>query len=195
MFSGLRQEQDPATQGPSKAFVEGRARGIYFDTGTGGGSFKFMLAAPIIKQGFKPDSLSTDLHTGSMNSATKDILNVASKMMALGLPLPEVIADMTAHPARQIKREDLGNLSPGSVADIAVISVQKGKFGYTDMGNTRVDGSQKLVAELTLKDGKIVYDLNGLSALAWTAPPGDVRQDSRWTIFPRPDPAMGVTAR
>ena len=195
MFSGLRQEQDPATQGPSKAFVEGRARGIYFDTGTGGGSFKFMLAAPIIKQGFKPDSLSTDLHTGSMNSATKDILNVASKMMALGLPLPEVIADMTAHPARQIKREDLGNLSPGSVADIAVISVQKGKFGYTDMGNTRVDGSQKLVAELTLKDGKIVYDLNGLSALAWTAPPGDVRQDSRWTIFPRPDPALGVTAR
>jgi dihydroorotase len=195
MFSGLRQEQDPATQGPSKAFVEGRARGIYFDTGTGGGSFKFMLAAPIIKQGFKPDSLSTDLHTGSMNSATKDILNVASKMMALGLPLPEVIADMTAHPARQIKREDLGNLSPGSVADIAVISVQKGKFGYTDMGNTRVDGSQKLVAELTLKDGKTVYDLNGLSALAWTAPPGDVRQDSRWTIFPRPDPALGVTAR
>ena len=194
-YSGLRQEQDPATKGPSKALVDGRKRGIYFDTGTGGGSFKFMLAIPMIKQGFKPDSLSTDLHTGSMNSATKDLLNVASKFMAIGMTMNEVIAGMTSHPARQIKREDLGNLSPGSVADIAVISVQKGRFGYTDMLNTKVVGTQRLVAEMTLKDGKIVYDLNGLESLAWDAPPGDVKLDSRWTSFPRQDPALGVTAR
>ena len=62
MYSGLRQEQDPKTMGPSRGFIEGRARGIYFDTGTGGGSFKFSLAVPMIKQGFKPDSSSTDLH-------------------------------------------------------------------------------------------------------------------------------------
>lgn len=194
-YSGLRQEQDPATKGPSKALIDGRKRGIYFDTGTGGGSFKFMLAVPMIKQGFKPDSLSTDLHVGSMNSATKDILNVASKFMAIGMTMNEVIAGMTAHPARQIKREDLGNLSPGSVADIAVISVQKGRFGYTDMLNTKVMGSQRLVAEMTIKDGKIVYDLNGLESLAWDAPPGDVKLDSRWTAFPRQNPALGVTAR
>ena len=195
VYSGLRQEQDPATKGPSKALVDGRKRGVYFDTGTGGGSFKFMLAIPMIKQGFKPDSISTDLHTGSMNSSTKDILNVASKFMAIGMSLQEVVAGMTAAPARQIQREDLGNLSPGSVADIAVISVQKGRFGYIDMLNTRVDATQRLVAELTLKDGKIVYDLNGLESLAWNAPPGDVKLDSRWTSFPRQDPALGVTAR
>ncbi len=194
-YSGLRQEQDPATKGPSKALVDGRKRGIYFDTGTGGGSFKFMLAVPMIKQGFKPDSLSTDLHAGSMNSATKDMLNVASKFMAIGMTMNEVIAGMTSHPARQIKREDLGNLSPGSVADIAVISVQKGRFGYTDMLNTKVMGTQRLVAEMTIKDGKIVYDLNGLESLAWDAPPGDVKLDSRWTSFPRQNPALGVTAR
>ncbi len=194
-YSGLRQEQDPATKGPSKALMDGRKRGIYFDTGTGGGSFKFMLAIPMIKQGFKPDSISTDLHTGSMNSSTKDILNVASKFMAIGMSLQEVVAGMTAAPARQIQREDLGNLSPGSVADIAVISVQKGRFGYTDMLNTRVDARQRLVAELTIKDGKIVYDLNGLESLAWNVPPGDVKLDSRWTSFPRQDPALGVTAR
>ena len=85
MYSGLRQEQDPVTLGPSKGFIEGRARGIYFDTGTGGGSFKWSLAVPMIKQGFKPDSISTDLHVDSMNSATKNILNVASKLMAIGL--------------------------------------------------------------------------------------------------------------
>lgn len=195
MFSGLRQEQDVTSMGPSKAFVEGRKRGVYFDTGTGGGSFKFSLAIPIIKQGFKPDSISTDLHTGSMNSSTKDILNVASKMMAIGQTLQEVVAGMTAAPARQIKREDLGNLSPGSVADIAVISIQKGRFGYIDMVNTKVTGTQRLVAELTLKDGKIVYDLNGLESLAWNAPPGDVKLDSRWTSFPRPDPGLGAAAR
>ena len=195
VYSGLRQEQDPATKGPSKALIDGRKRGVYFDTGTGGGSFKFMLAVPMIKQGFKPDSLSTDLHVGSMNSATKDILNVASKFMAIGMTLNEAIAAMTSHPARQIKREDLGNLSPGSVAAIAVISVQKGRFGYTDMLNTKVMGSQRLVAEMTIKDGKIVYDLNGLESLAWDAPPGNVKLDSRWTSFPRQNPALGVTAR
>jgi dihydroorotase len=177
MYSGLRQEQDPATLGPSKAFVEGRARGIYFDTGTGGGSFKFSLAVPMIRQGFRPDSISTDLHVGSMNGATKDILNVASKMMAIGLPLSEVVADMTAHTAHQIRHEELGNLSVGAVADVAVLSIQKGKFGFTDMVNSRVNGTRKLVAELTLKDGKIVYDLNGLGAEPWIAAtqnhPGD----------------------
>jgi len=195
MYSGLRQEQDPKTLGPSKGFIEGRARGVYFDTGTGGGSFKFSLAIPMIKQGFKPDSISTDLHVGSMNGATKDILNVASKFMAIGLTLQEVVADMTAHPAHEIKHDELGNLSVGSVADIAVLSIQKGRFGFTDMVNTKVEGTQKLVAELTLKDGKIVYDLNGLESLPWDAPPGDISQDKRWTSWPRPvpRPTDGVT--
>jgi dihydroorotase len=195
MYSGLRQEQDPVTKGPSKGFIEGRTRGLYFDTGTGGGSFKWSLAVPMIKQGFKPDSISTDLHVDSMNGATKDILNVASKFMAIGLSLQEVVADMTAHPAHEIKHDELGNLSAGSVADIAVLSLQKGRFGFTDMVNTKVEGNQKLVAELTLKDGKIVYDLNGLEALAWDAPQGDISQDKRWTSFSRPvpRPTDGVT--
>ena len=191
MYSGLRQEQDPATKGPSKGFIEGRTRGVIFDAGTGGGSFKFSLAVPMIKQGFKPDSISTDLHVGSMNSATKDILNVASKFMAIGLSLQEVVADMTAHPAREIKHEELGNLSEGVIADVTVLSLQKGRFGFTDMVNTRLDGKEKLVAELTIKDGRIVYDLNGLESLPWDAPQGDVRQDGRWTSWPRPVPSPG----
>jgi dihydroorotase len=185
MYSGLRGEQDPATQGPSKGMVEGRARGIWFDTGTGGGSFKWSLAVPMIRQGFKPDSISTDLHVDSMNGATKDILNVASKFMAIGLSLQEVIADMTSHPAHQVHRDDLGNLSVGAVADVAVLRAEKGRFGFTDMVNARLEGKQKLVAELTLREGRVVYDLNGLSALAWDAAQGDARLDARWTIYPR----------
>ena len=174
--------------GPQKGMIEGRARGIYFDAGTGGGSFKWSLAVPFISRGFKPDSLSTDLHVDSMNSATKDLLNVASKFMAMGLSLKEVVAEMTAHPAHEIRREDLGNLSVGSVADVAVLRLEKGKFGFTDMVNTRLDGNQKLVDELTIKDGKIVYDLNGMEALPWTAPEGDISNDRRWTSWPRPKP-------
>jgi dihydroorotase len=188
MYSGLRHEQDPVTKGPQKGMIEGRARGIIFDAGTGGGSFKWSLAIPFIKQGFKPDSLSTDLHVDSMNSSTKDLLNVASKFMAMGLSLQEVVAEMTSHPAHEIKHDELGNLSAGAIADVAVLRVEKGHFGFTDMVNTRFDGTQKLVAELTIKDGKIVYDLNGLEALPWDAPQGDISQDKRWTSWPRPVP-------
>jgi dihydroorotase len=195
MYSGLRHEQDPTTMGPSKAFIEGRKRGIYFDTGTGGGSFKWSLAVPMVKDGFIPDSISTDLHIGSMNGATKDELNVASKMMAIGLSLQQVVTEMTSHPAHQIKRDDLGNLSVGSVADIAVLSIEKGHFGFTDMQNTRVDGTQKLVDELTIKDGKIVYDLNGMEAKLWNEPlDPNAKYASRWTTFaPRAPDAHGTT--
>jgi dihydroorotase len=197
MYSGLRHEQDPVTLGPSKAFIEGRKRGIIFDTGTGGGSFKWSLAVPMVKAGFIPDSISTDLHIGSMNGATKDELNVASKMMAIGLSLQETVAEMTSHPAHEIKRDDLGNLSEGSVADIAVLSIEKGHYGFTDMQNTRVDGTQKLVAELTIKDGKIVYDLNGMEAKLWNEPlDPDAKYASRWTTFaPRPPDTHNTPAK
>jgi dihydroorotase len=194
MYSGLRNEQDPVTKGPSKAFIDGRKRGVYFDTGTGGGSFKFSLAVPMVKDGFIPDSISTDLHIGSMNGATKDELNVASKMMAIGLPLKEAVAEMTSHPAREIKHEELGNLSEGSIADVAVLRLEQGHFGYTDMVNRRVDGTQKLVCEITIKDGKIVYDLNGMEADKWDAPPDpNAKLASKWTTFAPRGPDMHGT--
>ena len=121
----------------------------------------------MIKQGFKPNSISTDLHVDSMNGATKDILNVASKFLAMGLSVPEVVADMTSHPAYQVRRDDLGNLSIGAVADVAVLRLQKGKFGFLDQRGGRLDGRQRLGCELTLRDGAVVYDLNGLAAEAW----------------------------
>ncbi len=144
MYSGLRHEQDPVTLGPSKAFIEGRQRGIYFDVGQGGGSFKWSLAVPMIKAGFIPDSISTDLHITSMNGAMKDELNVADKILAIGVPLKQVVAEMTSHPAHEIKHEELGNLSEGSIADVAVLRVETGSFGFTDMVNRRFDGKQKL---------------------------------------------------
>ncbi len=188
MYSGLRHEQDPTTLGPSKGMIEGRKRGIFFDVGQGGGSFKWSLAVPMVKDGFIPDSISTDLHITSMNSAMKDELNVADKILAVGVPLPQVIAEMTSHPAREIKHEELGNLSEGSIADVAVLRVEKGNFGFTDMINRRLDGKEKLLCEMTIKDGKIVYDLNGMGATEWTAPAdANAAEGWRWNSFdPKP---------
>jgi dihydroorotase len=143
---------------------EARKRGIIFDVGHGGGSFSFLQAIPAVKQGFVPDSISTDLHTDSMNAGMKDMLNLMSKFLNMGMSLDDVIACSTWHPAREIKHEELGSLSVGSDADIAVLRLVHGKFGFVDSGRLRMNGDQMLVGEMTLRDGKIVWDLNGMSA-------------------------------
>ena len=99
-YSGLRDELD-ATGHVNKGMFEGRKRGVIFDVGHGGGSFAWRVAVPAIKQGFPPDSISTDLHISSMNAGMKDMLNVMDKFLALGLSLDTVIADSTWHPAQR----------------------------------------------------------------------------------------------
>ena len=142
-------------------------KGILFDVGHGGGSFDFSQAIPAINQGLKPNTISTDLHTGSMNGGMKDLLNVMSKFLNIGLNINEVIAATTWDAAKAIKRNELGNLSNGSVADITILNLRKGDFGFIDTKNKKMKGTKKLECELTIKDGKIVYDLNGLASLKW----------------------------
>jgi len=142
-------------------------KGILFDVGHGGGSFDFSQAIPAINQGLKPNTISTDLHTGSMNGGMKDLLNVMSKFLNMGLSINEVIAATTWDAAKAIKRNELGNLSIGSVADITILSLRKGDFGFIDTKNKKMKGTKKLECELTIKDGNIVYDLNGLASLKW----------------------------
>ena len=140
-----------------------RKRGIKFDVGHGGGSFVFRNAAPAIAAGFYPDSISTDLHTGSMNGAMMDMPTTMSKMLALGMPLADVIRASTSNPADQIKRPELGRLSVGAVADVAVLRVLSGDFRYRDASEGGVTGRQRIVADLTLKDGRVVWDWNSLT--------------------------------
>jgi dihydroorotase len=181
VYSGLRGELDPSgTANP--ALFEGRKRGIFFDVGHGGGSFAWRVAVPIVREGFLPDSISTDLHAGSANAGMKDMLNVMSKFLALGLPLDEVILRSTWNPAREIHQEQLGNLSVGAPADVAVLRLEKGTFGYIDSFGARMNGPERLACEMTLRDGRIVYELNGLSRPDWTTLPKDYRNtgDPRW---------------
>ncbi len=151
-----------------KPFVfEAQERGIRFDVGHGGGAFSFRQAIPAIEQGFLPDVISSDLHKDSMNGGFKDMANLLSKFMNMGLSLEEVILRATWNPAQVINREDLGNLDPGSEADIAVFRLVEGDFGFQDIRRTRIDGNQRLETELTLRAGRIVWDLNGINAPHW----------------------------
>jgi dihydroorotase len=142
---------------------DAQTRGIIFDVGYGGGSFDFRQAIPATKAGFFPNTISTDLHTGSMNAAMKDMLNVMSTFLALGMELPAVIKASTWSPAQAIKREELGNLSVGSVADITILNVRQGNFGLWDRMGYKLPAKQKFECEMTVRDGRIVYDLNGIA--------------------------------
>jgi dihydroorotase len=194
MYSGLRREllEDGKI---NPGMVEGRKRGVIFDVGHGGGSFLYRVAVPLIKQGFLPDSISTDLHIGSMNAGMKDQLNVMSKFLAMGVPLDSVFAMSTWNPAKEIKQDAvIGTLSPGADADIAVFKLEKGKFGFTDMYGARMSANQRLVCEMTVRAGRIVYDLNGISRPEWTSlPKGYMQQgNSRWDgLNPVPPQTQG----
>lgn len=180
-FAGNRRELLPDGK-PNPGLFAGRKRGVYFDVGHGGGSFKWSVAAKCLEAGFPPDSISTDLHITSMNAGMQDQLNTMSKFLALGESLDDVIAQSTWNPAREIKREELGHLSPGAIADISVFSMASGDFGFFDSFGGRQKGNKKLICEMTFKDGLLAWDLNARTRQDWRELPLDYRRqgDSRW---------------
>jgi len=178
VYSGIRDELLENGQ-PNPGLLTARRRGVILDVGHGGGSFLWRVAVPLMKAGIVPDSISTDLHIGSMNGGMKDMLNVMSKFLALGMTLDDVILRSTWNPAREIKREDLGHLTVGATADVSVLRLEHGNFGFLDIYNARFDGTSKLTAELTIKDGKVVWDLNGIAGKDWTKMPAGYGQSRR----------------
>ena len=156
--------------GKVKPFVfAAQKRGLIFDVGHGGGAFSWRQAVPAMKQGFKPDVISTDLHIQSMNGGMKDLTNVISKFLNMGMTVQDAIARTTVNPARVINRTELGTLSAGAEADVAVFNLRKGDFGFLDVRGNKLSGKQKLEAELTIRAGRIVWDLNGTAATEWDA--------------------------
>ena len=148
-----------------KPFVwEALKRGIVFDVGYGGISFAYSQGMPAVKSGFYPQAISTDLHIGSMNGAMKDMLTTMSKFMAMGMDLKSVITASTWGPAQTINRKELGNLSVGAEADIAILRLREGKFGLFDYTGYKLETTNKLECEMTIRAGKIVYDLNGIAS-------------------------------
>jgi len=143
-------------------------KGVRFDLGHGGGMFHFSVAMPAFEQGFLPNSFGSDLHRFSMNSGMKNMLDIMSKYLNMGMKVEDIIFRATWNSALSIKREDLGHLSEGAVADVAVLSIRNGKFGFVDAAGFRLDGDRRLEAELTIRAGKVVWDQNGIAAKKWS---------------------------
>src|SRR6059058_5085063 len=144
---------------------QARNRGVIFDVGHGGGSFWFRNAVPAVKQGFVPDSMSTDLHIGDFTVLSMS--NVMSKFLSMGVPLADLIRRSTVNPAHEIHRPELGTLTVGREADIAVLDEQHGHFGFIDCGWAKMEGTSRIVAQMTIRAGRIVYDPSGLSMVQW----------------------------
>ena len=147
--------------------LEALQKGVRFDVGHGGGMFHFDIAVPALEQGLLPSSFGSDLHRYSMNSGMKDMLDIMSKFLNMGMDLKDIVSRATWSSALSIKREDLGNLSEGAVADVVVLSIREGEFGFIDTKRNKLTGTKKLEAELTIREGKVVWDLNGMAANEW----------------------------
>ena len=165
-YSGLRDELlENGRVNP--AMIEARKRGVIFDLGHGGGSFFWWVAVPAFEQKFYPDVISTDLHTGSMNAGMKDLPNVMSKVLNLGVPVEDVIRMSTWNPAKQIRRTELGHLDAGAGADVTVLRLERGEFGFVDSAGAVRAGDRRLTPEMTIRNGAVVWDLNGRAAEDW----------------------------
>ena len=144
-----------------------REKGVIFDTGHGGGSFWFRIAVPAMEQGFHPDTISTDLHTGSRMRPNATMVSTMDKYLAMGMPLNEVVYRSTQKPAEVIGRPELGQIGVGAEADIAVLEIEEGKYGLVDSGRARMSATQKTSCRVTLRAGQVVWDEYGLSCLPW----------------------------
>ncbi|MBI4905671.1 MAG: amidohydrolase/deacetylase family metallohydrolase [Acidobacteria bacterium] len=139
--------------------TEARRRGVLFDLGHGGGSFLWTVAIPAMKQGFYPDTISTDLHTSSIMIQQSDMPNCISKMMLLGMGFEDAIARSTVSPAKAIRRfPEIGTLGEGKSADIAVLGISEGVFAYKDSWGAKMLGTKRVETAITVRSGAVVYE-------------------------------------
>ena len=147
---------------------EARRRGVLFDLGHGGGSFLWPVARDAVKGGFLPDTLGTDLHPNSLRNQVS-VPNCMSKLMALGMSLQDAVLRATANPAKAIQRfPELGTLGEGRGADIAVLRLETGVFSFRDSARKKLLSKKRLQCVMTIRDGKIVHDEDGLAFPEWT---------------------------
>jgi len=134
--------------------LKARQRGVIFDIGHGGGSFGFGTTRGMLKAGFLPDVISSDVHVISIEGPAFDLLTTMSKFLCLGVDLPTVIKLATSNAAAAIKRPDLGTLKVGSVGEATVIELKDGKFDYADSIGEKMIGDKRMVSAGVVLAGK-----------------------------------------
>ncbi len=152
---------------PYPYLFEAADRGIVFDLGHGAASFWYRNAIPCLRHGFVVDSISTDLHMNNINGPVFSMLDTMSKMLAMGMELDDVIGKSTVAPAREIGHPELGHLGVGADADVALLRMEAGEFGFPDCARTKITAEKRLACAMTLRAGEIVYDGDGIALPEW----------------------------
>jgi dihydroorotase len=131
-----------------------RERGVIFDIGHGKGSFAFKTARAMLANGFKPDVISSDVHTLCIEGPAFDQVTTMSKFLCLGMSMYDVIAASTVNAAHAMKRPELGSLKPGSAGDATILDIKTGAFNYDDVAGERLVGDRRIVSEGVVIAGK-----------------------------------------
>jgi dihydroorotase len=137
-----------------KEVLAARERGVIFDIGHGKGSFAFQTARAMLANGFKPDVISSDVHTLCIEGPAFDQVTTMSKFLCLGMSMYDVIAASTVNAAAAMRRLELGSLKPGSVGDATILDIKKGAFDYHDVVGEKLVGDRKIVSEGVVVGGR-----------------------------------------
>jgi dihydroorotase len=144
---------------PRKSVVSAISRGVKFDVGHGAGGFDSTVAAAMIRKGYLPDAISTDLHAGSIGKV-QSLPKVMSKFLALGMSLDEVFARSTVYPAK------LGYFEPpnsefqdGEKATFTIFELREGKFSFSDVHGHDFEGNQMIEPVFSIHQGVVTLDV------------------------------------
>jgi dihydroorotase len=149
--------------GTAPAIAEARKKGILIDSGR----LLFRVAVPALKQGLLPDTISSGMDQESLLLPRATLTNVMSKFIAMGLTMEQVVERTTVGPAKAIRRPELGSIEEGGTADLAVLELRTGKFAFLDAGHAKLSAGKELRAILTVRNGSVVWDSEGLSLTHW----------------------------
>ncbi len=141
----------------NEAFVDARSRGVFMDVGHGSGNFSWPTAEAATRQGWWPDTISTDLHSRNVNGPVVDLPTTLSKFLRLGLTVEQVIEKATVTPAHIYPlAAGCGTLRAGAPADVALLRLEEGSFALTDSHRQTRTGRQRLVPVQTIRAGRRV---------------------------------------
>ena len=138
--------------------LDARERGVVFDVGHGMSGFDAVVARRAIKEGFVPDTISTDVHAYSVGKVG-GLPEVANKFLALGMPLAQVLTAVTLSPARAagLDRSAVGRLVPGGPADVTAVRVVELERDFEDPQGHHFSGSTSLEVALTVQAGSVLF--------------------------------------
>ena len=149
--------------------------GLRVDVGHGS-HFSYRVARASLPAGVVPYTLGADMHgyntevpkpAGTpdehhddenhpfLGQARFSLTQAMSSMLALGLPLEEVVPMVTSHPAEMLGLSDqIGALKPGFAADVSVLHDDRGRFILRDNEDTKVVAERLLRPAFCLRAGR-----------------------------------------